>query len=127
MVIARSGAGGGRKRVLVNGVARRPSALAAALPVVLFAPEDMLLVIGSPSGRRTSLDTLVVQTVPAAAATLSTYGRALTQRNNLLRAIREDAAAPDELHYWDDVVIENGAQIVDWRRAALSAAGRAAL
>ncbi|HEY7025962.1 MAG TPA: DNA replication/repair protein RecF [Candidatus Limnocylindrales bacterium] len=120
VVMARSSAGGGRKRVLVNGVPRRPSALAVALPVVLFAPEDMLLVVGSPSGRRNSLDMLIVQTVPAAAATMSTYGRALTQRNNLLRAIRENAAAPDELHYWDDVILENGTQIVDWRRAALA-------
>lgn len=131
VVIARSGtsgatsagAGGGRKRVLVNGVARRPSALSAALPVVLFAPEDMLLVVGSPGGRRNALDALVVQTVPAAAATMSTYGRALTQRNNLLKAIREGGAAPDELKYWDGVVIEDGAQIVDWRRAAIAQLG----
>jgi len=119
VVIARTGTGGGRKRVLVNGVARRPTALAAALPVVLFAPEDMLLVVGSPGGRRNSLDALVVQTVPAAGATMSNYGRALTQRNNLLRAIREGSAAPDELRYWDAVVIDDGAQIVDWRRAAI--------
>ena len=119
VVIARTGTGGGRKRVLVNGVARRPTALAAALPVVLFAPEDMLLVVGSPGGRRNSLDALVVQTVPAAGSTMSNYGRALTQRNNLLRAIREGSAAPDELRYWDAVVIDDGAQIVDWRCAAI--------
>ena len=119
VVIARTGTGGGRKRVLVNGVARRPTALAAALPVVLFAPEDMLLVVGSPGGRRNSLDALVVQTVPVAGATMSNYGRALTQRNNLLRAIREGSAAPDELRYWDAVVIDDGAQIVDWRCAAI--------
>ena len=118
-MIARTATGGGRKRVLVNGVARRPSALAQAMPVVLFAPEDMLLVVGSPGGRRNSLDALIVQTVPAAAATMSNYGRALTQRNNLLRAIRDNTAAPDELRYWDGVVIEDGAQIVDWRRAAI--------
>src|SRR3954454_23256402 len=121
VVMTRTGAGGGgRKRVLVNGVARRPSALAQTLPVVLFAPEDMLLVVGSPGGRRNSLDALIVQTVPAAGATMANYGRALTQRNNLLRAIREGTAAPDELRYWDGVVIEDGAQIVDWRRAALA-------
>jgi DNA replication and repair protein RecF len=118
--MTRTGSGGGRKRVLVNGVARRPSALAQALPVVLFAPEDMLLVVGSPGGRRNSLDALVVQTVPASGATMSTYARALTQRNNLLRAIREGTAAPDELRYWDAVVIDDGAQIVDWRRDALA-------
>src|SRR4051812_4166488 len=120
VVMTRTGAGGGRKRVLVNGVARRPSALAQALPVVLFAPEDMLLVVGSPGGRRNSLDALVVQTVPASAATMATYARALTQRNNLLRAIREGTAAPDELRYWDGIVIEDGAQIVVWRRETLA-------
>src|SRR4051812_12005257 len=120
VVMTRAGTGGGRKRVLVNGVARRPSALVQALPVVLFAPEDMLLVVGSPGSRPNSLDGLVVQTVPASAATMSNYGRALTQRNNLLRAIREGSAAPDELRYWDDVVVDDGAQIVDWRRSTLA-------
>jgi len=82
------------------------------------------LVVGSPGGRRNSLDTVVVQTVPTSGSTMSNYARALTQRNNLLRAIREGTAAPDELHYWDDVVIEDGAQIVDWRRAALARLAR---
>jgi len=124
VVIARTAAGGGRKRVLVNGVARRPSALAAALPVVLFAPEDMLLVVGSPGLRRSSLDTLIAQTVPASGATMSTYARALTQRNNLLRQVREGMAAPGELHYWDEVVVDAGARIVDWRRAVLAQLAR---
>ncbi|MEA2676357.1 MAG: replication and repair protein RecF [Chloroflexota bacterium] len=115
-----SGSGGGRKRIQVNGVGRRATALAAALPVVLFAPEDMLLISGSPALRRASLDTLVAQTMPAAGATLSTYARAITQRNNLLRAIRENAAAPDELRFWDEVVIDEGARIVDWRRDILA-------
>ena len=96
-------------------------ALSAALPVVLFAPEDMLLIVGSPSSRRGSIDTLVAQTVPEAAATMANYARALTQRNNLLRAIREGAAAPDELRFWDDVIVDDGSQIVDWRRDALAA------
>jgi DNA replication and repair protein RecF len=120
LVIARTVAGGGRKRVAVNGVARRPQALAGALPVVLFAPEDMLLIVGSPSARRGSIDSLVAQTIPASAATMANYGRALTQRNNLLRAIREGTAAPDELRFWDAVVIDDGSQIVDWRRDALA-------
>ncbi len=121
VVIARTTAGGARRRVLINGVGRRPAALAGSLPVVLFAPEDMLLVVGSPGLRRQTLDGLVVQTVPASAATMSTYARAVTQRNNLLRAIRDGTAAPDELRYWDSVVVDEGAQIVDWRRATLAA------
>ncbi|HET6319450.1 MAG TPA: DNA replication/repair protein RecF [Chloroflexota bacterium] len=120
LVIARTSAGGGRKKALVNGVARRPAALSAALPVVLFAPEDMLLIVGSPSGRRAAIDTLVAQTVPAAAATMANYSRALTQRNNLLRAIRDGIAAPDELRFWDNVIVDDGSQIVDWRHEQMA-------
>jgi DNA replication and repair protein RecF len=120
LVVARTASGGGRKRVMVNGVARRPSTLSTVLPVVLFAPEDMLLISGAPSLRRSALDMLMAQTTPAAGATLSNYARAITQRNNLLRAIREGAAAPDELRFWDQVVVDDGARIVDWRRDTLA-------
>lgn len=124
VVIVRAQSGSGRKRMLVNGVARRSTALVQALPVVLFAPEDMLLVIGAPAQRRSTLDGLIAQTVPAAAATMSNYGRALTQRNNLLRAIRDGRAVPDELRYWDEVVINDGAQIVEWRHQAMARLAR---
>ena len=119
VILSRSPGGGSRKRILVNGVARRPAALAGTLPVVLFAPEDMLLISGAPALRRSAVDTLVGQTVPAAGATLANYARAITQRNNLLRAIRDGTAAPDELRFWDGVVIDDGARIVDWRRDVL--------
>jgi len=124
VVVARTATGGGRKRVQVNGVARRPQALSSALPVVLFAPEDMLLIVGSPGLRRVAIDTLVAQTVPASAATMSNYARAVTQRNNLLRSFRDGTADPAELRYWDGVVVEDGAEIVDWRRATLAAMAR---
>ena len=119
MVLVRAGQGG-RRRVKVNGVPRRGSSLAASLPLVLFAPEDMLLVIGSPSLRRQALDALIGQLHSAAPASLSTYARALTQRNNLLRSIRDGLAAPDELAYWDGVVCQEGGRIVEWRQATLA-------
>jgi DNA replication and repair protein RecF len=121
VVLNRAGGTGARKRIRVNGVPRRASALAAALPVVLFAPEDMLLVIGSPNLRRAALDGLVAQLEPASPATFATYGRALTQRNNLLRAVREGAAERDELAFWDGVICADGGRIVEWRRTTLDA------
>ncbi|CAN5210662.1 DNA replication/repair protein RecF [soil metagenome] len=114
-VVLNKSAPGARRRIQVNGLPRRAASLAAALPVVLFAPEDMLLVIGSPSLRRHTLDGLISQTVPEAAATLATYGRAVTQRNNLLKTVREGAADPAELRYWSDVVCREGGRIVEWR------------
>ena len=113
--------GGARKRIRVNGVNRRASALAPVLRSVLFAPEDMDLIVGSPSRRRGALDELLAQREVAAGATLSTYSRALTQRNSLLRRIREGAAERAELAYWDTVLIESGGRILDWRLETLAA------
>jgi len=124
LVMARSGAAGGRRRIRVNGVPRRASALAGVLPLVVFAPEDMLLVVGSPSLRRASIDALVARTTPSATAAFATYARALTQRNNLLRAIREGSAEPAELAYWSGVVIDEGARIVTWRRESMARLAR---
>jgi DNA replication and repair protein RecF len=112
---------GARKRVKINGVPRRTSALSGALRAVVFAPEDMQLVVGSPSLRRLSVDTLVIQHIPQAAAAMSTYARALTQRNNLLRRIREEAASRDELPYWDGVVVAEGGRILRWRAETITA------
>ncbi|HSL98425.1 MAG TPA: DNA replication and repair protein RecF [Candidatus Deferrimicrobiaceae bacterium] len=110
---------GGRKRIRVNGVARRAAALGERLRVVLFAPEDMLLVVGPPGLRRAAIDQLAAAAIPGYAAELSTYGRALQQRNGLLRAIREEAATRDELRYWDRPFLDAGAAVVEGRQALL--------
>ena len=122
VVVYAKGAGpGARKRVRVNGVNRRASALRPVLRTVLFAPEDMLLIVGSPSLRRNLLDALLAQREPTAAAVMSTYQRTLTQRNSLLRRIREEEADRAELSYWTEVIIENGSRILDWRHETLQA------
>lgn len=119
VLVTPGGSPGGRKRIRVNGVPRRASALPTTFPTVLFAPEDMLLVAGGPSLRRSSLDTLVGQLVPTATASMATYARTLVQRNNLLRRIREEAAGRDELRFWDETLVTEGARIVSWRAEVL--------
>ena len=114
---------GARKRIRVNGVARRAAALGEKLRVVLFAPEDMLLVAGSPSLRRATLDQLAATLVPTYAAELATYGRALQQRNGLLRAIRDETAARDELRYWDQPFLDAGSAVVSARLQLLERLG----
>ena len=108
-----------RKRVRVNGVPRRSAALRSALRTVVFAPEEMLLVVGSPSLRRSALDSLAAQRSPAHARALATYARALQQRNGLLRALREGLAERDQLPYWDRLIVEEGGLIVAERLATL--------
>jgi DNA replication and repair protein RecF len=120
VVHARGSGVGARKRIRVNGVNRRASALRPLLRTVLFAPEDMLLIVGSPSLRRNLLDAIVIQREPTAAAVMSTYQRTLTQRNSLLRRIREDEADRAELPYWTQLIVEHGARLLDWRHETLA-------
>ena len=121
VAVVRSGATGtaGRKRIRVNGLARRATGLFGLLRVVVFAPEEMLLVAGSPSLRRAVIDQLAASGSPAYADALATYGRTLQQRNSLLRAIREEGASRDELRFWDGAFLDSGAVVVAERRRLL--------
>lgn len=120
VALVRAGAGA-RKRIRVNGVARRAAALAGSLRTVLFAPEEMLLVAGSPSLRREAVDRLASQRSPAYVRELSAYGRALQQRNGLLRRIREEQAGRDELRFWDAALLDAGAAVLTERHRLLAA------
>ena len=122
VAIVRAGANGtaGRKRIRVNGLGRRAAGLAGILRVVVFAPEEMLLIAGSPSLRRAVLDQLAAAGSPAYADALTTYGRTLQQRNSLLRAIREEGASRDELRFWDGSFLDAGGAIVEERRRLLA-------
>lgn len=117
----RTAGGGARKRIRVNGVARRAASLAGVLRTVMFAPEDMLLIAGSPSLRREALDRLAGERSPAHVRALATYGRALQQRNGLLRRIREEAATRAELRFWDGTLVEAGAAVREERARLLEA------
>ena len=78
-------------------------------------------IAGSPSLRRAVIDQLAAAGSPAYADALATYGRALQQRNSLLRAIREEGASRDELRFWDGAFLDAGAAIVAERRRLLEA------
>ena len=121
IVLVRTASGGARKRIRVNGVARRAAGLAGVLRTVMFAPEEMLLVSGSPSLRRDALDRLAGARSPVYLQDLATYGRALQQRNGLLRAIREEQASRAELSFWDTALLESGAAVRTGRQRLLEA------
>jgi DNA replication and repair protein RecF len=109
-----------RKRVTVNGVARRAGTVGDTVRVVLFRPEEMLLLVGSPSERRRFLDAILAQRHRAAARDLAELGRVLAQRNALLRAIRREEADLEGLAFWDEQLALVGASVLA-RRLALVA------
>jgi len=64
----------------------RPREILGTLRSVLFAPEDLALVKGDPSGRRAFLDDLLVQRQPRWAGVRSDYDKVLKQRSALLKS-----------------------------------------
>ncbi len=83
-------------------------------PVVLFEPEDLRLLHGSPSRRRKFIDTFISQLSPLYGSALRKYERALRQRNNLLK---KPHIQDDELFAWNIALAEHGAYIIEQRIA----------
>ena len=108
-------------RAQVNRNAVRPRELTRWFSTVLFAPEDLSIVRGDPSGRRRFLDEAIVARSPALAGTLSDYERVVRQRTSLLKSARGGArsAAEATLDVWDAQLIEHGSRIMVARRELL--------
>ena len=77
-----------------TGCRGAPPSIGDTVRVVLFRPEEMLLLVGAPSERRRFLDAILAQRHRAAARDLAELARVLAQRNALLRAIRREEATP---------------------------------
>jgi len=112
-----------RRRLWLDGIPRRAMDVVGQLVVVLFLPDDVLLVAGSPSLRRRYLDVALCQLDAQYCQQLSRYQRVVTQRNALLRQIREGHSRPAELGYWNARLVEYGAYVLArrlWLVAALN-------
>ncbi len=109
-----------RKEIYLNGAKKRVSDLAGRVNVVLFLPQDMAIVEGSPSDRRRYVDTALAQVDPAYAAALTEYGKVLTQRNALLKLLQEGGGATEQLEFWDERLCEHGGVLLAARTAALA-------
>jgi DNA replication and repair protein RecF len=106
-----------RKRLTVNGLPRRAASVGETARAVLFRPEEMLLLVGSPGERRRFLDAILSQRDRRAALDLAELARILSQRNALLRAIRREEARADELTFWDEQLAVVGSAVMAARLA----------
>jgi len=119
-------AGAVRKQIKLNGRSVRAMDAVGTLKAVLFSPEDVGLVAGSPSGRRRYLDLAVSQIDPQYLRALSRFAKVLAQRNSLLKALARDRVAPHspkaaaQLEFWDEELLGHGSAIVARRMTAVA-------
>ena len=104
----------GKKKIIIGDKITHRLAPKDRCPVVLFEPEDLRLLHGSPSRRRQFIDRFISQLDPLYLNALHKYERALKQRNNLLK---KRHFATDELFVWDIALSEYGSYIIEKRIA----------
>ena len=114
-------AGGVQKQVRVNGAPRRVSDLVGEVNAVLFTAQDMGIVLGPPSSRRRYVDILISQVDNRYLRLLQKYQQVMSQRNQLLKAVRDGRSQPAELEFWDGELVESGAYIMQRRASTISA------
>ncbi|QIM17523.1 DNA replication/repair protein RecF [Leucobacter coleopterorum] len=109
----------GPNRAQINRNAARVREVTRWFAAVVFAPEDLTIVRGEPSGRRRFLDDALVARFPVAAGALGDYERVVRQRTSLLKSARKGSntrAIESTLGIWDEQLAEYGTQIMLARR-----------
>jgi DNA replication and repair protein RecF len=101
----------GRKQFTIDEKTYYRLPLQHRLPVVLFEPDDLRLLHGSPERRRRFIDHFIGQIDPSYVMTLRRYERALKQRNALLKR----QASRDDFFAWNVTLSEYGAAIIEKR------------
>lgn len=107
----------GKKIFLNDNPVRQLSDFFGTVNVVMFGPEDIAILKGSPSERRRFIDRAIFNALPAFATETQHYEDVLSQRNALLKDHSPDASL---LTVYDEQLIQYGAQIVERRLKFLS-------
>lgn len=119
-VQTRNGSTRMQKRIRIDRQPRRRRDLTGRLNVVLFLPQDVDLVAGSPAGRRRYLDDTLCQVDSDYTAALEVYGDAVRQRNALLRHLAEEGGDPAQLEPLDERLSGSGVIVSQGRRRLIA-------
>ncbi len=103
------------KQLIIDGTSKGRFTYRQQLPVVLFEPDDLLMIHGSPGQRRKYIDELLQKLSLPYRQLLARYERVLTQRNNLLKQRHSLNELKDNLFVWDVSLAELGSKIITMR------------
>ncbi|NLI60941.1 MAG: DNA replication/repair protein RecF [Clostridiales bacterium] len=101
------------KKIKINSsIAQRIGELMGHMNSVLFSPEDLKLVKGSPRERRRFMDIEISQVKPKYFYSLQQYNRLLNHRNNLLKEINQKSSLRKTLPVWDEQIAKVGSYVI---------------
>jgi DNA replication and repair protein RecF len=104
-----------------NSKLSRMSDMIGKIPLVLFSPENIMMIKGEPSLRRRFIDDLISQVNKEYYIVLMKYTKEVAHRNYLLKGIREGKLKKDSLLIWNQQITSNGTRILAARIAAIEA------
>ena len=108
---------GNRKNIYLNGIKlKKLSELLGNINLVIFTPDDINILKGSPQNRRRFLDIMISQLRPNYLNCLNLYLKTLEQRNNYLRQIKEERKDENLLDIWDEKLAEYAVSIYKYRK-----------
>ncbi|HHU07462.1 MAG TPA: DNA replication/repair protein RecF [Clostridiaceae bacterium] len=116
------------RHIYHNGVRlERVGDMMGLFNAVIFAPEDLQLIKDGPSARRRFVDLLISQLYPPYFRDLLQYQHLLTQRNNLLKKLRDDFSTGNNtsdydlnLAVWDEQIADCSSRIISLRYETVS-------
>jgi DNA replication and repair protein RecF len=102
------------KKAKINGIEQKKlSDFIGNLNVVLFSPEDLDLIKGTPSTRRRFLDMEIAQIHPTYLYALNQYYKILNQRNNYLKNNKFNNDGQDHLiSVWNEQLVKYAIKIM---------------
>ncbi len=86
-----------------------------SIPTVIFAPESLHIIKGSPSLRRSFLNITLSQFGRDYLESLLKYNKVKQERNQLLYLISVDRAQKDELGFWSRELVRSGSYLIKKR------------
>lgn len=103
-----------KKSIEINQIKlEKNNDLIGILNNVIFTPDDLKLIKGSPSERRRLINIAISQIKPKYKYLLKNYKKVITQRNNLLRKVNDENI--DVLNIWNNYLINIGSEIIRYR------------
>jgi DNA replication and repair protein RecF len=101
-----------RKEILFDGLKMKVSEAIGKFKAVMFLPQMVEVIEGAPEERRRFLNLAMAQVISSFSRTMADYSQTLTQRNALLKQLQEFGGDADQLAYWDELLVSNGADLI---------------